>query len=123
MAIKNKKPTNLTRVEGAMALSMGTETRKPPTEFRIFSFGTTDTVKGKYTLDKEGAEKVMASVKDYGNDYQIDYEHESVLKAGKAPAAGWFTPELRDDGIYATNVQWNEDAAQLLSQRKYRYFS
>lgn len=96
---------------------------KPPAEFRIFAFGTIQTVKGDFVFDQEAAERVLETAERWGNRFSIDYEHQAVLGEGPAPAAAWFDLELRDDGLWAVNVEWTERAAEFLRQREYRYFS
>ncbi len=97
-----------------------------PTEFRLFALGENRTAKGTFVLDEKGLASVMAAFKDQGNDLAIDYEHQTFASAdnGKpAPAAGWFSPEARADGLWAVNVRWTDVAAQMLRNKEYRYFS
>ncbi len=61
-------------------------------------------------------------------DLVIDYEHQTLASAenGKpAPAAGWFKSlEWRDGvGVFATDVDWTEPAAQMIAKNEYRYIS
>jgi len=98
----------------------------PPTEFRIWKFGENDTLVGKVNLDEKSAKRVMDAFNAHGVDLAIDYEHQTfgAVDNGKpAPAAGWFKPEVRTDGLYAANVQWTDEAAGYLKARQYRYFS
>ncbi len=97
-----------------------------PTEFRLFAFGENKTSKGSFVLDRKGAESVMASYREHGVDLAIDYEHQtfrSEANGQPAPAAGWFQPEVRNDGLWAVNVRWTDSAAAMLSAKEYRYFS
>ncbi len=97
-----------------------------PSEFRLFSFGDNPTNKGIFKLDEEGAAALMASFAGHGVELAIDYEHQTFEAAsnGKpAPAAGWFVPEVRADGLWAAKVRWTEQAANMLRNREYRYFS
>ena len=97
----------------------------PPTEFRIFPFGVIDTVKGKFIFDMEAGERLIAAWKDYGNRLPIDYEHQALepVSNGPVPAAGWFDLELREDGLWAVNVEWTPRAVELISKKEYRYIS
>lgn len=97
----------------------------PPGEFRIFPFGLIETTKGRFQFDQESAQMVVAAWQNYGNQLSIDYEHQALdpVANGPVPAAGWFDLELRDDGLWAVNVQWTERARALLVAREYRYFS
>lgn len=97
-----------------------------PSEFRLFAFGDNATSKGTFKLDTPGAAAIMAAYEKHGAELAIDYEHqtfESAKNGQAAPAAGWFKPESRADGIYATNVRWTPRAAEMLRNREYRYFS
>jgi hypothetical protein len=88
--------------------------------------GENHTSQGVFSLDRAGAESVMASFEKKGVDLAIDYEHQTFAAKdnGKpAPAAGWFKPEARADGIWATNVKWTDPAAAMLKAKEYRYFS
>jgi hypothetical protein len=59
----------------------------------------------------------------------IDYEHQSFERLntrpdGLRPAAGWIGGlEIREDGLWATDITWTERARELLSGGEYRYFS
>lgn len=101
--------------------------RTPPTEFRIFPLGDFASKKGTFTFDKASGESVIAAWQEHGADLAFDYEHASLSQPGEiaegAPAAGWFTPEVRDDGLYATNIKWTGRAAEYLKNGEYRYFS
>ena len=96
-----------------------------PREFRIFPFGVVDTTKGQFLFDHRGAEQLMAAWRDYGNRLSIDYEHQALdpVSNGPIPAAGWADLELRDDGLWAVNVEWTPKAAEMLANREYRYIS
>ena len=103
---------------------LASEASGPPLQFKIFSFGKTDSTKGPYVFDEEAAQSVMAAYATHGVDLSIDYEHQSVAHPPiKAPAAAWFTPVVQDDGLYATNVRWTPEAAAYLTNKEYRYFS
>jgi phage I-like protein len=100
---------------------------EPPSEFRIWKWGENATLKGPVHLDKASAEQVLKAFQDHGIDaIAIDYEHQTFAaeENGKpAPAAGWFVPEVRDDGLWATQVKWTDTAADHLRRREYRFFS
>ena len=97
----------------------------PPGAFRIFPFGKIETTKGVFRFDEEAARRVIAAWRDYGNRLPIDYEHQifDPVTNGPVPAAGWFDLELREDGLWAVNVEWTPRAVELLKNREYRYFS
>lgn len=97
----------------------------PPGAFRIFPFGQVETTKGVFVFDQEAAASVIERWREYGNRLSIDYEHQALepVANGPVPAAGWFELELREDGLWAVNVEWTERAQALLAAREYRYFS
>ena len=102
---------------------------EPPTEFRIFPFGEIKTSQGDFLFDEAAAEAVLAEAKEWGNQLSVDFNHqqpraiEGATPTGEAPAAAWFDLELREDGLWAINIQWTPDAAEALGKRQYRYFS
>lgn len=97
----------------------------PPGEFRIFPFDYVDTSKGVFLFDPQAAASVLERWREYGNRLSIDYEHQALepVTNGPVPAAGWFDLEVREDGLWAVNVEWTERAKALLAGREYRYFS
>jgi phage I-like protein len=96
-----------------------------PCEFRIFAFGKTDTENGAYSFDQESADVCMDAFKTYGNRLTIDYEHQALNDppTGPAPAAASFVPEMRADGLWATDVRWTERASSMLKAKEYLYYS
>lgn len=101
---------------------------EPPTEFRVFKKGVTETSKGMFKFTDGSTKKVAEAAKRYGNDYPVDYNHAmhsffSVDPAEAGKAAGWFTPTIREGELWATDIRWTKKAKQMLSDREYRYFS
>jgi phage I-like protein len=98
--------------------------RQAPSEFRIFVFGDNPSDQGTWVFDQGSAESVMAEWGKQSRDLPIDWEHQSRAQPPiKAPAAGWFIPAVRPDGLYATNVRWTAEAKSALERAEYRYFS
>ncbi len=99
--------------------------RTPPSEFCIWRFGPVDTTKGKFLFDAKSATSVMREWRDWGNRLTFDYGHDATLGArgedGKS--AGSCNLELRDDGLYATDVRWTDKAARELGAGEWLYFS
>jgi hypothetical protein len=101
----------------------------PPSEFRIFTAGAVDTVKGTFVFDDVAAAAVMAEYEKHGIDLMIDYDHASLgtgmspdpAQAGKA--AGWFNLQLRNGELWAVNVRWTPPAAEALSRKEWRFMS
>ena len=79
-------------------------------------------------LDAGIAANLTAAGPPWGDDYLIDYEHQS-LDAGKsglpAPAAGWFSSlEWQEgDGLYMSGIRWTEAARNMIAATEYRYLS
>lgn len=98
---------------------------EPPREFRIFTAGIVDTVKGQFVFDAEAAKSVLTNAADWGNRYSADYEHNALDGAlgGPKPAACWYDLELRGGELWAVNVEWTPRAAEMLRAREYRYLS
>ena len=114
---------NCTRLSFALP-GMDVASGKPPSEFRLFSIGAMSTSKGDFLVDDESALLCMAAFADHGNRLTIDYEHQALSEPPiQAPAAASFVPELRNDGIWATDVHWTPKAAEYLSNKEYLYFS
>ncbi len=98
-----------------------------PTAFRIREWGAWSTTKyPTIMVDQKSAKDVIRWYKARGIRCVIDWEHQTYKTAenGKpAPALGWFDIEVRDDGIWASNVEWTDEGRELLKEKKYRYFS
>lgn len=97
-----------------------------PSEFLIFAYGRTSTLKGAYTFDAEAGKTVLDNAKSYGNKLTLDYEHQALnseTNGQPAPAAGRFDLELRGDGLWAVNVVWTPRAAEYLRNKEYLYYS
>lgn len=106
--------------------------RVAPTEFRLFHAGTNHTSKGDFLFDDVAAESVMAAYAAQHKTVPLmgDYEHQSLasppIKA-VASATQW-VPEIRRDAnggaeLWATQVQWTDDARGELESGKYRLYS
>src|SRR5688572_17639495 len=95
----------------------------PPPEFRIFTAGIVDTVKGKFLFDEAAAQAVMAEYERHGIDLMVDYDHASLgtnqspdpAQAGKA--AGWFNLQVRNGELWAVNVRWTPPATEALNRK------
>ena len=108
-----------------------------PQEFLIWAYGDIPTEKGVFKLTKAGAKTLMEKAHRWGNEFPIDWDHAMVSgqpldPAESGKAAGWFTPELRDNGLWATKIKWTSLALKKLSTvdergnpcaAEYRYFS
>jgi phage I-like protein len=109
---------------GTHRLDKVTLEREPPSRFRLFRKGVNHTAKGDFIFDATAAKAVMAAWQDAGNELAIDYEHQTAADPPiEAPAAGWFTPEVIDGELWATNVRWTTRAEEYLRSGEYRYTS
>jgi phage I-like protein len=101
-----------------------------PSEFRLLKYGTNRAFKigeghKEFEFSKQDASRLMANYIDAGKDIPIDWEHQMLNgeMGGYKPAAGWFKLGLKEDGIYATDINWMPKAQEALKSREYRYFS
>lgn len=80
-----------------------------------------------WSLPPEHAVALSEAIASRRTPRVIDYEHQTLNAARNgqpAPAAGWFhATEWRDDGFFATDVQWTDRAAAMIAAREYRYLS
>lgn len=107
---------------------------KAPSAFKLLPFGDPFEARDGRSwrlVDRAHAEAVVARSRDWlaGADMMVDYDHQSALAAtpgvgGRAPASGWVKGlEVRDDGIWAVDVEWTPAAEAALASREYRYIS
>lgn len=112
---------------GAVGLLLDITGEEPPTEFRILANGTTETTKGPVVFDNEAGELVMKAFAEHGLDQlPFDVGH-GMLNPFSPPsghkAFGWFKPEVRKDGLWASDIEWLEAGARALRKREFRFFS
>ncbi len=106
---------------------------EPVREFLLIPFGDVEVERplagGSFVFTREHAASAVAWFQRLNRRLAIDYEHQSLERFntrpdGLRPAAGWIGGlEIRDAGLYATDVTWTERAANLLRTGEYRYFS
>ncbi|MDZ7703637.1 MAG: phage protease [Trueperaceae bacterium] len=97
---------------------------EPPREFRLFKYGTIDSTKGSFLFDALSAEMIMQQDASYGNLRSADYEHQALAQpVVRAPAAAWYRLALKEDGLYAVDIEWTPRAFEYLVAKEYRYFS
>lgn len=105
---------------------LAVEERTPPREFRLFTWGVNDTSKGKFVLTRTSAAEVMARHREHGVDLMLDYEHHSLdpnATPEQKKASGWGDLQVRDDGLWLTNIRWTPQAAEYLKAAEFRYLS
>jgi hypothetical protein len=106
---------------------------EPAREFLLIPFGKIELDRpltgADFTFTREHAEAAVRWFEAMERKLAIDYEHQTFDRFntrgdGLSPAAGWIGGlEVRDDGLWATNVTWTERAESLLRSGEYRYFS
>lgn len=106
---------------------------EPVREFLLIPFGEVTVerpIAGEdFVFTRAHAEAARHWFSQMGRKLAIDYEHQSFDRLnsrcdGLRPAAGWIGGlEVRDDGLWATDVTWTDRAAELLRTGEYRYFS
>lgn len=120
----------------ALAVDLTATGNAAPTEFRLLPLGRFRAADGSgrpvevadgWLLDDNGARQIAALSVGRASKRVIDFEHQTLRAAenGKpAPAAGWFARlEARADGLYAVDVEWTAQAAQMIADKQYRYIS
>ena len=101
---------------------------EPANEFKVFGFGNnrawnSSCGDSEFSFDKKDADTLISMFSDCGVHLSIDYDHKS-LKGGNGKAAGWIKSlDIREDGLYATNIEWTPKALKMLKDKEYRYFS
>ena len=110
----------------ALSVVLGTD-KAPPTEFRIFRKGENASEKGTFTFNEDSALSVMAEYARHNKPMRFDYNHGTLIPEPSTPeaalSAGTFVPEVREDGLYATQCKWTARAARLISDGEYGEFS
>jgi len=98
---------------------------KAKKEFRLFRFGANPSTKGVFKLSKESAAELMETYQRRALKVTFDYDHFALK--GTSPqdgkSAGKCDLELRDDGIYCTNIEWTPAAREEIEDGEWVYFS
>lgn len=96
---------------------------------QLFPAGWFGSPKGgqRWYMDAALAQNLIDEARRRKNDYQFDYEHQSLnapRAAGPVPASGWFKSLywVEGQGLFA-DVKWTERAASLIQADEYRYVS
>ncbi|MDD3535370.1 MAG: phage protease [Candidatus Cloacimonetes bacterium] len=96
-----------------------------PNEIHIVPIG--DYPQRGFRITREDCYDIIRNFKAFGIKLVIDFEHQSLNAADNgqpAPAAGWISSlELRENGVYATQVEWTEEAREMIKAKKYAYVS
>jgi phage I-like protein len=82
-----------------------------------------------WVIDKDIAQRLLSLLRDRQTDMVFDYEHQTIFSEQNgqpAPAAGWAKCdafEWRNDGLYATKIEWTDKAKEFIKSGEYRYIS
>lgn len=77
--------------------------KNPPTELLLLKFGTTETVKGPFELSEDAA--ILNAGKSI--PIQNNFNHEEQ-------PAGWGRTDVREDGIWLTEISLSKKARDLM---------
>jgi len=98
---------------------------KLPSEIHIVPIG--EWKERGFRITAEDCQDIIRNFESFGIKLVIDYEHQSLNCMGNgaaAPAAGWIGKlELRENGVWATDLEWTDDAKKYLESKQYRYIS
>jgi hypothetical protein len=80
-----------------------------------------------FRITEQDCEDIVKNFARFGIKLVIDYEHQSLNSVDNgepAPAAGWINKlEKKDNGIWATDIEWTEEAKGYIETKRYRYIS
>jgi hypothetical protein len=96
-----------------------------PTAFRIVPFGDWPTSKyGTLKVTELSAKGTMAwYAYKWGKELApMDWSHKSADGTDER-SPGWWRPEIRQDGIWAVDIDWTEDGYEQLRKKEIRFFS
>jgi phage I-like protein len=111
-----------------------------PERILITPWGEVESSAGSFVVDEEAAKETIAAFERHGTDLPVDYEHQTLggtysSPSGQAPAAGWIkalsmvTPAQgtggaasNEPGLWA-EVEWTQEAREMLRGKQYRYLS
>lgn len=96
--------------------------KEPKKELRLFALGKNKTEKGDFYLDGDSVDSILSKQKDVGNLYSFDYDH-GMISGQNGVSAGSFVLDKKEDGIYATNIDWTEKASNHILNKEYLYIS
>ncbi|MFQ5463605.1 MAG: phage protease, partial [Phycisphaerae bacterium] len=99
------------------------------TSILLTPWGCVESTNGSFVVDEESVRLVAEALADHGTDLPIDYEHQTLGGAfasptGQAPAAGWIKRIVGRAGVgLLADIEWTEQAAEMLLAKQYRYLS
>jgi phage I-like protein len=113
--------------------SMNLHSREPPKEFLLLPYGETqfrwlDGTEHSVKVTPEMARAVIQRALEHKPKLPIDYNHASMVDPSvadpdRAKAAGWFALDLREDGLWMSDIEWTPQAESYIRNKEYNYFS
>jgi phage I-like protein len=113
--------------------SMNLHSREPPKEFLLLPYGETqfrwlDGTEHSVTVTPDMAKAVIQRALEHKPKLPIDYNHASMVDPSvadpdRAKAAGWFALDLREDGLWMSDIEWTPQAESYIRNKEYNYFS
>lgn len=102
--------------------------KDPPTELVLFEAGINETTKGDLLFDEESVRRTREAYEDKGQErLPWDYDHgmmSFISSAETGKAAGWWSPEWRDDGsMVAADIEWTPAADKGIRDKEWLYYS
>lgn len=80
-----------------------------------------------FLYDEESLQAALQDLRERGVPWVLDYHHQTMRveegQAGEAPAAGFITGLVVDDGFVYGLVEWSETGRERVSRGEYAYVS
>lgn len=99
--------------------------KKLPSEVHIVPIG--EWKDRGFRIEASDCQDIIRNFAAFGIKLVIDYEHQSLnssYNGQPAPAAGWIGKlELRENGVWATDLEWTDEGKEMIESGKYRYIS
>ena len=96
-----------------------------PTELKLFSAGVNETTKGPFLYNPLLAE-YLTFHSHTADTLPIDINHLSFSQDTDVKnhrAVGYFKLEPREDGLWATEIEWTPEGQELLTNKAFKYTS
>ena len=119
----------LDRALQALPCATATESTEGLRRVVLCPAGLVESLNGKFLMDREAGQEIVAAFERHSTPLVIDYEHQSMFGKfsspdGRAPAAGWvykvwFAPKT---GLLGS-VKWNKRAVSYIRDGEYKFLS
>lgn len=94
----------------------------PPEWILLLPAGSPVRLRDGRTFASAGAEAVIADWRRGNIDIPVDLDHASAW-SDSAPAYGWVAAMEARDGAVWGRVEWTDEGRQIITSRRYRYYS